>query len=459
VSPILASVSPLAAVMEERPPRIRQVALLLALASVLRAAVLWTAWDDLDRDIDGYRELAVNLRQAGVFGWTDPHVSSRVRATAFRPPLYPLVLSLFVVDGQLSPASVAILHLTVGVATIVLAHAVAVRCGLGRWSVLAAAFVAVDPILLNQSSRVMTETLATFFAAASLYVLAYRHDDRSPVNCVGIGVVLGLSVLCRPTFLPWLVLCVGDVWIAGRTARRRAVHSAAFLAGVAMVLVPWVARNYARFGHVKATTTHGGYTLLLGNNPSFYRFLSTGPWGSVWNSEELDRAWQQRHLVPDAHDPRWSDLALARLTLPARSPATVRDGEFADDRFAYALARRYMRDRPGMFGWACLVRLGRFWGVWPHAVTASESSARRAFRYLVAVWYLVVWVLALTGAGAQGWALVRNPWRSGVWLCLAFTAVHVFYWTDLRMRAPLTPFLAILAAAGAARVAWQASRR
>jgi hypothetical protein len=34
-----------------------------------------------------------------------------------------------------------------------------------------------------------------------------------------------------------------------------------------------------------------------------------------------------------------------------------------------------------------------------------------------------------------------------VLLCVAFTAVHTFYWTNLRMRAPLMPFVAMVAVA------------
>jgi hypothetical protein len=35
----------------------------------------------------------------------------------------------------------------------------------------------------------------------------------------------------------------------------------------------------------------------------------------------------------------------------------------------------------------------------------------------------------------------------GVLLCVAFTGVHAFYWSNLRMRAPLMPFVAVVAAA------------
>ena len=43
--------------------------------------------------------------------------------------------------------------------------------------------------------------------------------------------------------------------------------------------------------------------------------------------------------------------------------------------------------------------------------------------------------------------MLRSPWDWGVLLCLAFTAGHPLYWGNLRMRAPLMPFVALVAAA------------
>ena len=45
--------------------------------------------------------------------------------------------------------------------------------------------------------------------------------------------------------------------------------------------------------------------------------------------------------------------------------------------------------------------------------------------------------------------LLRTPWLWGVLLCLTFTLVHSIYWSDMRMRTPLMPFLALVAAMGA----------
>ena len=87
--------------------------------------------------------------------------------------------------------------------TVLLTYLLARRLALGRWSALAAVAVAADPILLNQSCVVMTETLATLLAALGLYCLVRLGDPPGIVSSLLAGGALALAALCRPTFLPW----------------------------------------------------------------------------------------------------------------------------------------------------------------------------------------------------------------------------------------------------------------
>ena len=53
-----------------------------------------------------------------------------------------------------------------------------------------------------------------------------------------------------------------------------------------VVLSPWMIRNLLQFGEPIWTTTHGGYTLALANNPVYYREVLDGPPGRVWTGHD-----------------------------------------------------------------------------------------------------------------------------------------------------------------------------
>jgi hypothetical protein len=293
------------------------------------------------------------------------------------------------------------------------------------------------------------------------------------------GATLALGVLCRPTLLLWTIAAGVAFFLSpGATAtgqsnnRRRTAGrvagkfhwsvAAAFVLGVLIVLSPWAIRNQLQFGRPIVTTTHGGYTFLVMNNPEFYQWLRTGPWGSVWRADRFNAAWDQRK----PHD------------------------ELAVDRLAYSEAWETIRRSPGTFVYACLVRLGRFCAPLPHQLVADETPLRRFSRYAVAVWYLVEFVLAAVGiwhilfvsprplgegpgvraacsaAQRQGprgeetddatappstVPLLPSPWLWGLLLVVCLMAPHTVYGTDMRMRAPAMPVVALAAAAGLCR--------
>ncbi|MCI0357129.1 MAG: hypothetical protein L0211_01420, partial [Planctomycetaceae bacterium] len=259
------------------------VAGLLVFTVVVRGSVLWAMRGNLEQDPDAYREIAENILAHGVYGLGK---EGQPAPTAYRPPLYPIVLSnLPASDGKhVSLVKVGVLHVLLGVATVWLTYLTARKCSptlprkspgnreygrsgeifMGRgdrpsWRLrvghelaqpgpsandpnqptprlfrflahtecgptLAALLVACDPILLNQQTLVMTETLATFLAILVLWCLARvagtlrvpsAPNGTRSVPTTGwwnaglVGGAIGLAALCRPTFLPWLGLVGG----------------------------------------------------------------------------------------------------------------------------------------------------------------------------------------------------------------------------------------------------------
>jgi 4-amino-4-deoxy-L-arabinose transferase-like glycosyltransferase len=415
--------------LDRRPAPRWAVIGLMVLALVVRVGVLGLVPDSLATDPDGYCQLAENLVHHGVFG-------SGEKPTAYRPPLYPLLLAPCVVFGRFANLAVAALHLGLGLATVGLVYRLGRRWGLGHFALLAALLVACDPILLLHSTLVMTETAATLLAALGLVLLTSACERPSARRAMTAGACLALAILCRATFLPWAILAAAALPAFARTWSSRLKLFASFLAAAVIVLAPWVVRHQVRFGRPIVTTTHGGYTLLLGNNPSFYEYLRRGQWGTVWDADEFNRAWSRRAADSVAAD------------------------EVQNDRLAYAEAWQNIRREPGMFLYSCTVRAGRLWAPLPHQVDPQEGPASRWMRHLVGLWYLVELPLAAAGlvalfkglAGTEGLPGKRwwqTGWLWGILLVGCFTAVHTFYWSNLRMRAPLMPAVALAAAAGA----------
>ncbi|MCX7427993.1 MAG: glycosyltransferase family 39 protein [Planctomycetia bacterium] len=342
--------------------------------------------------------------------------------SAFRPPLYPWLLVPCVAMGPEGRVAIDVLHVLLGVATVWITYRLARRCRLGGWSWLAAALVALDPILLGQSAVVMTETAATFLVALAMLCLARTVESPTPRRAAESGVVLALASLCRPELLIWMVACVPLLLIVVETWPARLKVLGTLATAAVVVLSPWVARNQVQFGRPIVTTTHGGYTLLLGNNPAFYEYLWSGEWGSVWDAKELGPAWA-------------ADVERA-------GPA----GELQADRRAYDEAWTNIRAEPGSFVYACLVRIGRLWALAPH-------QGSRLLRRGVAGWYLVEFV----AAGMGLWVICRKKedlcgvWPWGALLIACLTAVHAFYWSDMRMRAPLVVVIALAATSGISR--------
>ncbi len=412
------------------PPR-WALLMLFCLAIVVRGRVMRSLSDSLRPDPDAYRAVAWHIYEDRTFGlWQDG--VGKVVTTASRPPLYPLALSALIsLYSEMDPHGFGLLHVVLGVGTVWAVWRLGRSWGLPPGgSLLAAGLVAIDPILLGQSVLVMTETLATFLAAVTLLAVTRAAGEASIRRALLAGALLGLCVLCRPTFLAWFI-GVAIVFALRAGGPRRLARAGALVAAAAVVVAPWAIRNQLVIGRPVITTTHGGYTLLLANNPQFYEFLRSAPWGSVWDAEAFNRDWEvQRRsaFIPDRPIGQIDEVAL--------------------DNLAYRQAWQNIRDEPLMFAYACLVRVGRLWGVLPHQTNPAESTARRGMRHAVAIGYALELPLAVVGAWFLRRKLIAGPWIWGTLLVVSFTAVHAIYWTDMRMRAPLMIVVALLAAYG-----------
>jgi hypothetical protein len=413
-------------------PRFALAGLLLT-AAALRVAAVWVWRDNLHDDRDAYLGLAQELAAGN--GFCTPG-SNPPAPTAYRPPLYPLVLS--VLPARNRDLALAGLQVLLGTATVWLTVVFARRLGLDvHRALLAGALVAIDPLLMQYTSMAMTETLCTFLVAALLAVALKPIDESATTPAwrpIGTGVLFGLSVLCRPTL--WAFSAIFAAWwLYHRWHSRRSPltthhsplsHAWLVLLAAAMTVAPWAVRNWFQLGRPIVTTTHGGYTLLLGNNPAFYREVVDQPLGTVWDG---------------SHGPGqavWIDGVYREM-----EQAGI-DSEVEGDRWMARRAWRHIADEPRHFVQACLLRFMAFWNIVPSGPAAADVAP--VVRYGSGAYYVVVFGLALVGT-VKVLRTAAARWMPLVLLIASFSAVHLVYWSNVRMRAPVMPAVALLAAA------------
>lgn len=407
----------------------------LGLSLGLRLLVIWNQVPQLTLDRDAYLGIAANLAEGR--GFASPNSST---PTAFRPPLYPLLLAagfkLLTV-----PVAVAGLNLLSAVLTVWLTADLGRLLGIGRWRFIAAGLVAIDPLLVRYSAQPMTESLCTLLAAVWLWV---QVTDRSFLclhrhrRAILVGIAFGLLVLSRPTFWPIPALC-GLAWLI---SRRSAATSSATISksqlvdlmatsiGTLLVVSPWVIRNVIVFGSPILMTTHGGYTLILGNNPVFYREVVQQPWGNSW---------------PDASQKEWE----ANLNWQMDQAIGATASELQRDAWQSQQARHFMQLNLSDCVQAMVHRIRSLWSTSPQGEAAAGVNSW--VLNLVHWFYLAELIAAAVGTVRVLSSSDRSRWWSMFILIIAVQAVHLFYWTNTRMRAPLTPAIVLFAATACSR--------
>lgn len=421
--------------------------LLVVLATIaIRFAVIASDWNSLQRDDDSYVRLACSWSNSGTFGFSsDATVDQpgQVQPTAYRPPAYPWLLSWLVVAGRLNLNGLVYLHLSLGVASVLVVYHIARRLR-SACPALPALAVACDPILLRSSQLAMTETLITF-AAVSLWAIwlvlhppvgsatvTNNHLLRRSIFWSGmLGLGLGVTILIRPTMLPWALALIVLQCPRVLSLRQLALPGMTLLV-LLSILFPWALRNQRYLGKLIWTTTHGGYTLLLANNPLIYRHFQLHGGSRDWDANPFHARWAERY----SGDPTLA--AFWELPTEQFDSADPPIDELQDDRLAQQAAVATILRQPQMFMASSLIR-----GLWFWAVTPSEGT--RLLKIAIGLWYAFWFCAALWGLCRLRYQLLSLQWLGPLALVLSLTLIHVVYWSNMRMRAPIMPVVYMLA--------------
>ncbi|MBL8812432.1 MAG: glycosyltransferase family 39 protein [Planctomycetaceae bacterium] len=401
----------------------------VAAASAARVAVAFRNPGELGLDADGYLAHAAELLKTG--SYSGPYSDL---PTAFRPPGYPVLLAAFQFVGCTEWASVLLISL---LATLAIAYCLwkTPGCDLRRFGLIATGIAMFDPLLFRYSLLPMTEVPCA--AALMLAVFVYCRccaapDGRSStLRCIVAGLFFSAATLIRPT----VAVCVFLILLAElfavlvkRTNDRRTDLRRVLTVGVMFVvgLCPWIVRNYLQFQRIIPATTHGGYTLALGNNPDFYRDVINGKDEFPWEGASLER-WQRRTLEE------------------AKQSGTDILKETELDAWYSAYAKAAMKENPSAAFKATRLRLRRFWAL-------STAESKNSFlTTCLSAWYGTLWLGLIMWVVFSFRIKLFVPEATCALCVLAFVLMHTVYWTDTRMRTPVMPLLILLSVMGWSR--------
>ena len=333
--------------------------LAVLLALVLRLAFAFGYWVDKPLTVDQieYLMLADNLRQGEGLTYDEPH-------RLMRSPGYPVFLAA-VLTAHPETAGVKAVQALLGAISVLLVAALARRLGGARTGVVAAFLMACYPPQIFQPGYILSETLFTALALATLLlcwrVLDAARDDAATSNVLRstavAGIGLGLTILTRPEALLF----------AGMFSLYVVVSQRALAAGVTLVVVagatvaPWPLYNVLIHDRVIMLSSRGGPNLWMGNNEH-----AVGD-GDVSGNSAMETAYE----------------SLLRSD-PQLSPEQV-------ERVFYAETFRYIGDEPLHFLGNTVRKAFYFW------VPVGKSYQHRSARYWAMQALSFIALLALAG--------------------------------------------------------------
>lgn len=406
----------------ERPERLLAGLVVLALAGRV-AAVLATPGYAPEFDAEDYDRYAASLAETGSFPSTGYEVGG---PTAFRPPLYPLLLAgVYELTGARWTAG-RLAGALLGALAVVLVYLVARRLWGRREALVAGALAAAFPPLVLTGVALVSEPLFVVLElAVVLAVLVQRTAARPLPWAVAAGALCGLGALTRANGALLVVPAALGVWaVRPRLSARALAAPAVVVAAAALTVAPWTVRNAIVLDAFVPVSTQAGVALAGTYNDQSRGF---DPYKGTWVLPEKTRMY---------------------------GPLFAQEGlnEAGLERELRSRALRFARDHPGYvleLAWLNTARLLELAPASPHAIDAdrrqrglSEAAAG------VSRWSLYAALLLALAGAAVLWRRGRGRRGPGfVWLVpVLMTAAAVPIVAIPRYQAPLYPFLVLLAA-------------
>ena len=435
-------------------------------AVVFRVALFYSGFVEVVYDTYDsweYRDLAWSMLQHGTFGLEGVPKMNRT-------PGYPGFLAvLFSLFGG-SRVAVTGAQVALDAVTCVMVVHIAVAMRLRRAAIAGVALLAVSCLFTAiYSMMMMTEVVYTFLITAALWALA--TSPRPPAETffhatlgrvVLSAAAIGCAILVRPALVPPAMLFGAFVVGAGilrpplRSDFWRAIRQPlAFAMVVALIVMPWLLRNYVVF-HDEFTRGGNDQLTLFGYKTDIltYRHWYTKEFsGYLYSNEEpfvMTKGYRPPELARHVYPEEKADLERAFAALEPQlllgdqplEPASLQEfARITDNRYR-AAARLHVT--------APLSRALRIWVSPRISAFWKDTSGLNSSRTLVASFTAYDLLYVVPGFVGLLWGFHRVT-PVGFWFVLAMILGHTWMYSvwlpmpQSRYAIPLFPFIALAA--------------
>ncbi|WP_229750693.1 glycosyltransferase family 39 protein [Paenibacillus nasutitermitis] len=264
--------------------RFKWIYLILLSALAIRLYYIFgNSFPPLAEDAMFYSKMAKQFLETGILGYNSTEPNS------FVTPGFPLVLSA--VYGLFGTAQLGfqLTQVAFSVLTIWVVYRIAQKYLSETFSLISAACMAIYPGFIYSNGLLLTEVTFTLLLASFLLLLLEGLQRGRSSILIAAGVLLGFSVLVRPT--PAILVLPLVLYFAIQLPSKKLVFRALFYVGFSsfIVVLPWWIRNSLLFGEPVLFTTSGNNPLLWGVHPYSIGWENTFYSIYLMDTTELER--------------------------------------------------------------------------------------------------------------------------------------------------------------------------
>ncbi len=338
--------------------------------------------------------------------------------TSYHAPLYPVFLALiYLLFGLKNYFAVMIIQCVMSACLPVIIFYIGKAMFNDKVGLLSAFWLAFyKPYIIFSSQGgpafLLSENLFNvLFLLTALFMLKRAFVAHSLKDKFILGILFGILILTRAVLALYPAILAFLIYKNRQTPASAIKEISVFFAAIAIVILPWTARNYFVHRAFVPLTTQGGFGLISGNN----RFVNGG-----------------------------GQTDMKRMLTPEQKSQYDKMNEVEKDKFLKKVAVDFMIKNYRQIPRACIKKISVLWDVFVNDYDLVTGSCVRRYN----VWYSIVFMFSLFGIAKA----VRPQFNINILFFLSFflytTIIVVITGGDPRHRYYFEPLLIVLASLG-----------